>query len=55
MNLDSFGIYGMVINYTLLFIYTGGALILFLYFWWNKRLDMDEEPKLQMMKEKDDE
>ena len=55
MNLDSFGIYGMATDCALLFFFTGGALILFLYFWWNQRLNMDEEPKFQMMKDENNE
>lgn len=49
--MDSFGVYGMAADYAVIFLFTGGALIGFLYFWGRGRLDMDEEPKFEMMKE----
>lgn len=51
MNVDSFGIAGIAIDFAFMLFVTGGALIGFLYFWFNGRLDMDEEPKHQMMKD----
>lgn len=29
----------------------GSALLVFLYAWWKKRLDFDEEPKYRMFQE----
>lgn len=43
--------YGFVLHYTLLFTFFGSALIVFLYLWWKKRLDMDEEAKYSMFEE----
>jgi hypothetical protein len=31
----------------------GSAFLIFLYLWKNKRLDIDEEPKFQMMQEEE--
>lgn len=55
--LDGFGIYGMAMDYAVIFFFTGTALLLFIYLWKNQKLDMDEAPKLQMMQneEKDGE
>lgn len=52
---DASGIYGGIYHYALVFAFVGSALLAFLYFWLKGRLDMDEEPKLQMMREEDKE
>jgi cbb3-type cytochrome oxidase subunit 3 len=49
--LDSSGIYGGIFDYTLVFAFFFSAVLAFLFFWSRGRLDMDEEPKLQMMKD----
>lgn len=48
--LDWSGIYGGILHYALVIAFSGGALLAFLYFWYQGRLDMDEEPKMQMMR-----
>lgn len=50
---DSFGIQGMVASYALIFFFIGIAFIFFLYLWWKGRLDMDEEPKHQMLEQQE--
>lgn len=47
--LDGFGIYGSTLHSTLVVAFVGSAFLLFFYFWKKGRLDMDEEPKFQMM------
>jgi len=47
---DGAGVIGSVLHYSLLFALIGSALLIFLYLWRKGRLDMDEEPKFQMMK-----
>lgn len=55
-DLDSGGIYGAYLHYGLIILLVGSAFIMFFYLWYKGRLDMDEEPKLQMMKmEEEDE
>lgn len=49
--LDWSGIYGGIFHYAMIIAFAGSALLAFLYFWYKGRLDMDEEPKLQMMRE----
>jgi len=49
--IDWSGIYGGIFHYGMIIAFAGSALIAFLYFWSKGRLDMDEEPKLQMMRE----
>lgn len=49
MTLDGSGIYGSLLHYSFLFAFLGSALLLLFYFWSKGRLDMDEEPKMQMM------
>ena len=50
---DASGVFGGILHYSLVFFLVGGALLAFLYFWRKGRLDMDEEPKYDMMKEDD--
>lgn len=52
---DSSGVFGGIYHYALVFALVGSALLAFLYFWSKGRLDMDEEPKLQMMRDEDKE
>jgi hypothetical protein len=47
---DWSGIYGGILHYAMIIAFTGSAVLAFLYFWSKGRLDMDEEPKLQMMR-----
>ena len=48
--LDWSGIYGGIFHYGMIIAFFLGALLAFLFFWWRGQLDMDEEPKLQMMR-----
>lgn len=48
---DTSGVYGGILHYAIIFALVGGAFLAFLYFWSKGRLDMDEEPKLQMMRD----
>jgi hypothetical protein len=52
--IDGTGIHGLILHYALLFAFFGSAFFVWLYLWSQKKLDMDEEPKLRMM-EKDHE
>jgi len=56
MTLDGIGYHGFVLHYAGVFVFFGGAVIIFLYLWYKGRLDMDEEPKYQMfeMEEKNE-
>lgn len=49
--MDWSGIYGGIFHYGMIIAFSGSALIALLYFWSKGRLDMDEEPKLQMMRD----
>ena len=49
--IDGMGIYGHFLHYALVIALVGSAFLIFLYLWKKKRLDMDEEPKFQMMQE----
>lgn len=55
MSLDSGGIYGAYLHYGLILMMVGSAFIVFLYLLYKGRLDMDEEPKMQMMKIEEEE
>lgn len=48
-DLDPSGVYGMLLHYAMTILLVGGAFIIFLYLWRKGRLDMDENPKIQMM------
>lgn len=53
--LDGAGAYGSILNYSLTIAVVGSAMFIFIYLWKKGRLDMDEEPKIQMMsKENED-
>lgn len=51
---DVSGVYGGIFHYSLTFALVGSAFLVFFYFWKKGRLDMDEEPKLQMMNDEED-
>lgn len=53
MTLDGFGVYGMALHYATILLFVGTALLMFIYFWVNNRLDMDEAPKYQMLNDED--
>lgn len=46
---DVGGVYGNTLHYALTIAFMGSAVLIFLYFFWKGRLDMDEEPKMQML------
>lgn len=47
--IDGAGSYGIVLTYAITVAAVGSALLMFIHLWYQGRLDMDEEPKLQMM------
>ena len=49
MSIDGAGVYGGLLHYSLVIALVGSALLIFLYLLKKGRLDMDEEPKIQMM------
>jgi len=53
--LDWSGMYGGILHYSLVIAFSGSAFLAFLYFWYKGRLDMDEEPKLTMLRDDDQE
>lgn len=52
--IDGFGVHGSILHYTLIIAFTLSALLIFIYLWRRGRLDMDEEPKWQMMNTDED-
>jgi hypothetical protein len=51
---DTSGIYGGIYSYAFILALVGAAFLAFIYFWSKGRLDMDEEPKMQMMRENEE-
>jgi hypothetical protein len=49
--LDASGEVGTFVHYAFIIAFAGTAVLSFLYFWSKRRLDMDEEPKMRMMKD----
>lgn len=49
--LDGGGICGEIMHYSMVVAFVGSAFLVFIYLWRKGRLDMDEEPKYQMMKD----
>ena len=41
-------------HWALVIAFVGSAFVIFLYLWKKGRLDMDEEPKIQMMTDDDE-
>ena len=51
--IDAMGVYGNYFHYAMVIAFVGSAFLIFFYLWKKKRLDMDEEPKFQMMQEEE--
>jgi len=47
--IDGTGLYGAVLHYAMTIALVSSALLFFIYFWFKGRLDLDENPKWQMM------
>jgi hypothetical protein len=52
--LDGSGVYGHILHYSLMFAMIGSAVLVFIYLWRKGRLDMDEDPKRQMMNQEEE-
>lgn len=52
--LDGGGVCGSTVHYGIIFFLVGSAFLIFLYLWKKGKLDMDEEPKITMMKKDED-
>ena len=48
---DGAGIYGALYVYSMMIALILSNVLAFLYFWWNGKLCMNEEPKYQMLHE----
>lgn len=51
---DGGGVYGSILYYSLTIAYVGSAFLIFIYLYFNKKLNMDESAKLEMMQQEDD-
>lgn len=49
--IDGAGIYGSIFHYALVIAFVASAFLIFFTLWRKGRLDMDEGPKFQMMRE----
>lgn len=49
--IDGWGFTGLLVDYALIIFFSLGSMIIFLYCWWNQKLDFDEGPKYQMLDE----
>lgn len=49
--MDQTGSFGTLLHYGMVIALVGSAFLVFIYLWRKGRLDMDEEPKFQMMEE----
>jgi hypothetical protein len=43
------GVCGSFVHYAFVLAFVGSAFLIFLYLWKKGKLDLDEEPKIQMM------
>lgn len=53
--MDGSGIQGSIMHYVIFFTLLGSSLLIFIYLWVNDKLDMDESPKIEMMRESEEE
>jgi hypothetical protein len=44
---------GSLTHYALIITFVGAAFLIFLYLWKKDKLDMDEEPKIHMMRDEE--
>lgn len=51
MIIDGWGSSGLILDYALVLFFTGGALLLFIYLWSKKRLNLEEDPKFTMLED----
>ena len=51
--IDSMGVYGSIFHYAFVIAFVAGAFLIFIYLWRKRRLDMDEDPKFQMMQDEE--
>lgn len=49
IGVDGGGVQGSILYYSLTIAYVGSAFLIFIYLYSKGKLDMDEEPKKQMM------
>lgn len=49
--IDSNGVAGHFLHYGLTIAFMSSAFLVFFYLWRKGKLDMDEEPKMQMLQE----
>lgn len=47
--IDGIGVFGNYFHYAVVMSLVGSSFLIFLYLWKKKRLNMDEEPKYQML------
>lgn len=52
IGVDGGGVQGSILYYSLTIAYVGSAFLIFIYLYSKGKLDMDEEPKIQMMETK---
>lgn len=53
LQFDLLGVQGSILHYSLIIAMVGSAFLIFLHLRRKGRLDMDEEPKLQMLKDEE--
>jgi len=52
--IDGAGVHGSIYHYAFVIAFVSSAFLIFFSLWWRGRLDMDEDPKFQMMQEKEE-
>lgn len=50
---DSFGLMGLIVDYAMIFFFTGSAALLFFYLWRKGKLNFEETPKYEIFDEED--
>lgn len=51
---DGIGVYGSIFNYSFLTALFGSTLLVFIYLWRKGLLNMNEDPKYDMMEHRDE-
>ncbi|CRX37518.1 hypothetical protein [Estrella lausannensis] len=53
LSLDGAGFLGSMAIFSIMLLFFGTALLLFICLWWKGRLDMDDEPARRMLDDND--
>lgn len=51
MNIDAWGLTGLILDYSMIVAFSGSTVLLFFYFWKKGQLNFEEDAKFEMLEE----